>query len=77
MNTRGKFKCDKETKVYWSESLRVYTFSAVCNEGTPENDRFHKYTPSGSIEITVDNPNVKFELGKMYFVDFSEAPKEG
>ena len=65
MQTRGKFQCQS-----------VKTFSgqyAVCNDGTPENERFHKYTPSGNIKICVDNPNVTFEPGKFYYVDFTEA----
>jgi len=72
MTTRGKFQCQSEKRGYWG-TAKTYGFSAVCNDGTPENERFHKYTPSGSIEITVDKPNVTFELGKFYYVDFSEA----
>jgi hypothetical protein len=73
MTTRGKFRCDSKRGYWMNESARTYEFSAVCNDGTPENDRFHKYTPSGNISITVDNPNVVFELGKFYYVDLSEA----
>lgn len=46
---------------------------AVCSDETEENKRFHKYTPMGKIEMTVDNPNVSFEPGKEYYVDFSEV----
>jgi hypothetical protein len=72
MTTRGKFQCQSE-KRFGGYTAKEYRFIAVCNDGIPENERFHKYTPSGSIEITVDNPNVTFELGKFYYVDFSEA----
>jgi hypothetical protein len=75
MQTRGKFHCQSEKRVYWNSDVRVYSFAAVCNDGTPENERYHRYTPSGSIEITVDNPSVSFEPGKFYFVDFIEATK--
>jgi len=73
MTTRGKFKC-------WRKSFQEYggieyQFMAVCNDGTPENDRFHKYTPNGTVAITVDNPNVVFELGKYYYLDFTEVQK--
>jgi len=71
--TRGKFQCYSDKRVYWNKDVHVYTFQAVCNDGTPENERFHKYTPSGSIEITVDNPNVVLEPGKFYYVDFTEV----
>ena len=73
MTTRGKFQCQSEKRVYWNKDTRVYEFTAVCNDGTPENDRFHKYTPSGAISITVDNPNVILEPGKFYYVDFTEV----
>lgn len=71
--TRGKFKCYSSTTFEGNGTARQYKFLAVCNDGTPENERFHRYTPSGTIEIMVDNPAVVFELGKFYYVDFSEA----
>lgn len=71
--TRGKFRCSSIKQVYYNSNARVYSFAAICQDGTAENDRFHRYTPSGSIEIEVDNPAVSFELGKHYYVDFTEA----
>jgi len=71
--TRGKFQLIRKTEVNWNKNVREYTFIAVYNDGTPENKRFHKYIPMGSIDITVDNPNVQFELNKYYYVDFSEV----
>lgn len=72
-NTRGKFQCITETRNCWNKESKLYKFSAVCNDGTSENERFHKYTPSGTIEIQVDNPNVVLEPGKFYYVDFTEV----
>jgi len=42
-----------------------------------EDKQFHKYTPSGSIKLTVDNPPLieKLKLGQSYYVDFTEAPE--
>jgi len=71
--TRGKFVCQSIKHVSWNKDVRVYEFTAVCNDGTPENERYHKYTPSGRVEITVDNPNVSFETGKSYYFDITEA----
>lgn len=71
MKTRGKFKLHAKTQYVGIPDAAEYTFYAVCQDGTPENDRFHKYTPSGKIVIIVDNPNVSFELGKEYYVDFT------
>jgi hypothetical protein len=41
---------------------------------TPEDNQFAKATPSGQIEITVDNPLTKDYLkpGKSFYVDFIE-----
>jgi hypothetical protein len=48
---------------------------AVMNDGIPENQRYHKYTPNGSIEMTIDNPpaSEQFEPGKQFYVDFTQA----
>lgn len=42
-----------------------------------ENVMFHKYTPSGTIEMFVNNPPAEafFALGKVVYVDFTEAPR--
>jgi hypothetical protein len=41
-----------------------------------ENKTWSAYTPSGSIELQINNPDAyeAFELGKTYFVDFTSAP---
>lgn len=45
--------------------------------GSEENKEFWKYTPSGKIELYIDNPEAfkAFELGE-YYVDFTKADKE-
>lgn len=55
---------------------RTLVFSAAYDDGTPENQRFSKATPSGSIEMLVDNPEAlkQFEIGKSYYLDFTPAP---
>lgn len=50
---------------------RTYRFSAVYDDGQPENQRYAKYTPSGELRIQVDNPAVEFECGKDYYLDFT------
>ncbi len=74
--TRAKFRCTMENTKVWSRAdasapSRVYEFYAAYDDGTPENERFAKTTPSGKIEITVDNPAVVLEPGKDYYVDFT------
>lgn len=70
---RGKFKVIAVKHVDWSPDVRVIELQAVSNDGTPENDRFHKYTPSGTIQMTVDNPPAaeQLKLGQAFYVDFT------
>lgn len=76
MSVRGKFRVNEVTQVEWNRDARRIQFLAVCNDGTEENEKFHRYTPVGNISITVDNPAAvsQFELGKEYYVDFSAVP---
>ena len=73
MNVRAKFRCDSVTKHSWGAHVRTFKFSAVCADEVEENQRFHKATPNGQLEICVDNPSVEFELGKPYYLDFTPA----
>lgn len=52
---------------------KTLKFSARYDDTIPEHKRFQKATPSGHIELNVDNPDaiVHFEPGKHYYVDFS------
>lgn len=83
MNVRAKFCCNSETRTQatrqnpethaW-ELLTVSTwkFSPVTS-GSQENKEFFASTPGGSLEIYCVNPDVKFELGKEYYLDFTLA----
>lgn len=75
MKVRAKFKVDGIKQVAWSQQARVVELSAVSADDTPENERYHKYTPSGAINLTIDNPPAAdfFELGKTYYLDFTIA----
>lgn len=70
---RGKFTLIKSTELSFSKTIRILEFTAVSNDNTEENTKFHKYTPSGTITMTVDNPAAldKFALGSAYYVDFT------
>lgn len=56
---------------------RRVKMAPVSADGIPEHERFHKYTPSGSLEMTVDNPPAaeQFVPGAFYYVDFT--PQDG
>lgn len=42
----------------------------------PANSTWSKYTPGGSINLTISNPDAfnAFKPGETYFVDFTPAP---
>ncbi|MEV7804974.1 hypothetical protein AB0O28_18695 [Microbispora sp. NPDC088329] len=50
---------------------RTYRFSPQYDHSIPEDRRYAKYTPIGELRIQVDNPNVSFEPGKDYYLDFT------
>jgi hypothetical protein len=70
---RAKFRC--ESIEYFNYGGREVCFDAIYDDGTPENQRFSKATPSGRLTMTVDNPAAAefFTLGKEYYLDFTEA----
>jgi hypothetical protein len=47
----------------------------VVTSGSKENEDFWKYTPSGLIQMGIDNEDAlkHFEVGKEYYVDFTPA----
>ncbi|WP_200308251.1 hypothetical protein [Streptomyces adelaidensis] len=75
MAVRAKFRCMSETHKKWgpedSHVSRSYEFMAAYDADAPEDQRFAKATPSGSLTIQVDNPAVTFEPGRSYYLDFT------
>lgn len=69
---RAKFKLVE--KVQLEGNFGRVKFTPVTS-GSPENESFFKWTPFGSIEIGTINEAVmaKLEVGKQYYVDFTEA----
>jgi hypothetical protein len=41
--------------------------------GSPENDQFFKYTPGGTVELSILNPDIKFDVGTDYYFDITPA----
>ena len=73
---RGKFRCaavEFEGDPTAATTPRTFTFRAVYDQSTPENARFTKATPWGEIKMRVDNPDVTFEVGKHFYLDFTPA----
>ena len=74
--TRAKFQCQQETR-HNGWNARTFRFQAIYDQGLVDEDRsFAKATPSGTLEIQVDNPNVQFELGAFYYLDLTKVEQE-
>ena len=74
MTVRAKMHLMEITEYAWGgKNLK---FETHYDEDIPEDQRFQKATPSGSITMSIDNPTAlaQFELGKHYYVDFKPVP---
>ena len=77
MTFRAKFRLIKTAQYHgpYTSGAKILTFSADYDPSIPEDQRFAKATPSGTLEMTMDNPAAValFEPGKVYYLDFSPA----
>lgn len=71
---RAKFRVSAITE-YEYQGSKLFKLIAVYDDGIEENKRFATATPSGTLEIHINNPPAAefFELGKSYYLDFSKA----
>lgn len=71
MQIRAKFVVSTVTKQVGQEQV---TLCAVTS-GSEENKSFAKYTPSGVLNLTIDNPATVgfFEPGREYYLDITVA----
>ena len=76
MSVRAKFKCNTIT-IFEGDS-REYSFSPVYGSDGSANAQWSKWTPNGSLKMTISNPECfdKFEVGKEYYLDFTPAEAE-
>jgi len=69
---RGKFKVQETTKYAWPGTKIV--LKAEYDTTIPEDLRYATATPSGTVEMYVNNPPAEnfFIPGKFYYIDFTE-----
>jgi len=74
MTVRAKLHLKSETTYEWGG--KKLTFETRYDNSIPEDRRFQKATPTGSIDMHIDNPAAleQFKLGSDYYVDFSPVP---
>lgn len=80
---RAKMRCTEKinrcsSASYGPPSPMDSTHVKLAPVTGPGNDEWSKWTPSGSIEMHINNPAAveKFEVGKDYFVDFTPVEAE-
>lgn len=73
---RAKFCLVEVRKSSSNPTAQTLIFEPRYTKSSGEDKSYSRYTPSGRLEMLVDNPPVleRFELGKAYYLDFSEAP---
>ena len=69
---RAKFRV--EHVIHYAGARNV-NMRAV-HDGSPENNQFSQATPSGTLEMHINNPTAFdfLEPGKNYYLDFTQAP---
>lgn len=74
--TRAKFQCLSVTDHGWNKSVKMQV--VYSRKEGEENYDFTKATPSGTMEMTIDNPHaaVQFKPQRYYYVDIEECPEE-
>lgn len=72
--TRCKFVCTAIEPQPYSDSSKVTLEARYCPE-VPDDVRFTKATPWGSMSVGISNPEALklFEVGKAYYVDVVPA----
>ena len=52
--------------------------ASPVTDGTPEDNSFSQWTPSGSLDLTISNPDLmgKIKPGAKFYGDFSEIIEE-
>lgn len=70
MEIQAKFRCET---IIRGVDVETPTLRAAYGDGP--NTQWAKYTPSGSIQMQIDNPGAQgfFQPGKEYIVTFREA----
>jgi hypothetical protein len=82
MTVRAKFLLESVNSVVYHQNcsrmeMRTFNFRPVYStDPEHENKKFWDASPQGSLQLGVVNKRVwdQFELGKEYYLDFTEAP---
>ena len=73
---RCKFVCESKTPIEHSiDGAHKVRFDARYHPETPEDQRFTKATPWGTLDVAISNPTAlaAIEVGKAYYLDLCPA----
>lgn len=77
MNIKAKFKCLAVVEDNDHGGNKIQEQVSLCPviNDSEDNKNWSKWTPSGSLSMTITNPDAwgAFEVNKEYFVDFTPA----
>lgn len=78
MSVRAKFQVSSIKSFAWNPQSKEITLTPQYDTSIPEDRRFAKATPSGSLTMAVDNPAAsdQLELGKFFYLDFTPVEAE-
>ncbi len=73
MSVRTKMNCQMTEVTPDGEGGSVTLYPVTS--GSPENDQFYKWTPGGSLKLSMINKRAfdQFVIGRSYYVDISPA----
>lgn len=80
MSVSAKFKCISVIPTTGGdgtvESKQVSLVPVYSSDPTSPNYSWSKWTPSGSMSLTITNPTAfdQFEIGKEFLLEFTEVP---
>ena len=74
--TVAKFRCYAVEDYGPSQRVKLSAAYEAPDGPNEENKRFYAASPSGQLELTVDNPNVRgfFEKDQHYYLEIRKAP---
>jgi len=77
MSVRAKFRVAHVTD--YGNNFKEVHLTAVYDDGIPENARFNKVTPTGTLTMTINNPPASdvFTPGKEFYLDFRAVQEAG
>lgn len=75
MTIRALMLVNTLTRNSYNRTVKV-GMAAVYDQSIPEEQRFTKATPQGTLDMWIDSPEVaeQFSLGQKFYLDFTPVP---